>query len=222
MSLTRRDDVYLRSSTREMSLREDGAFRFDGIQPGDYYLVVTPGERMKEGAYVNVSIGEADVSLRVRTNTGVKVSGRVVVDGRPAGHRRIRRFLDLLVPRRRGRSAPTIRWCRRLRSRKTAASSWPVFEDRWCSSRKVPEVLLSIRRRGEELAGKTLRVCRDGTFRRRRRRAHETGGACGRERYKCERRREPEPVMVILFPEDPKRWHDRLHQVRQNERLTRV
>ena len=105
MALTRRDDVYLRSSTRHTSRREDGTFLFDGIQPGDYYLVVTTGGRMKEAAYVNVSIGEADVSLRVRTNTGAKVSGRVVVDGQPAAPRRIRRCLDLLRIRRRGCSA---------------------------------------------------------------------------------------------------------------------
>ena len=39
--------------------------------------------QMEEAAYVNVSIHESDVALSVQTNTGAKVSGRIIVDGRP-------------------------------------------------------------------------------------------------------------------------------------------
>ena len=85
LTLTRRDDVYLSSSTRQTFRRDDGTFMFTGIAPGHYYLVVTTSARMEEGAYVNITIGEEDVSLRVQTNTGARVSGRIVIDGRPAG-----------------------------------------------------------------------------------------------------------------------------------------
>ena len=53
MTLTRRDDASLASSSRQTSRREDGTFLFDGIQPGEYYLVVTTSYGMEEAAYVN-------------------------------------------------------------------------------------------------------------------------------------------------------------------------
>jgi hypothetical protein len=84
MTLTRRDDAGLASSTPHTSRRNDETFLFDGIQPGDYYLVAATSYQMEEAAYVNVSIHEADVSLNVQTNTGARVSGRILVDGRPA------------------------------------------------------------------------------------------------------------------------------------------
>ena len=204
MSLTRRDDVYLPSSTRQRTHREDGAFRFDGIQPGDYYLLVMPGERMKEGAYVNVSIGEADVSLRVRTNTGVKVSGRVVVDGRAAGPGSAH-VTSYPPPGMLGPRSPLVPLASQQENgRFELASAWGP---RVLSAGVAGGALLSIRRRGEELAGKTLvltgterfddvvvelttKVARVGV--------NVTSASEGGE---------PEPVMLILFSEDPKRWH---------------
>ena len=221
MALTRRDDVYLRSSSRYTSWREDGAFRFDAIQPGDYYLVVTPGERMKEGAYVNVSIGEADVSLRVRTNTGVKVSGRVVVDGRPAAT---------------GGSADFwISWYSAAGDARPLLSAGAVGS----GAGKRPLRVGLFSRTDGALRGRCRSpsvdspsrggarredpaVCRDGTFRRRRRRAHETGGACGRERYECERKGRARTRHGDPLPGGSDAVASSLHQVRQNERLTRV
>ena len=85
MTLTKRDDVFLSSFARQPSQREEGRFRFDRVPPGDYYLVMANGSRMEEMAYVNVSIDQEDVALRVQTNTGARVRGRVVVDGRAFG-----------------------------------------------------------------------------------------------------------------------------------------
>lgn len=209
MFLTRRDDVYLRSSTRHTSQRQDGIFRFDGIQPGDYYLVVTTGARMKEAAYVNLSIDEADVSLRVQTNTGAKVSGRVVVDGRrAAGGGSADLWISSTPPP--GTLGPYYPLVPLARVQETgrfelAGLRGPMV----LFAEGAGGVLLSIRRRGEELAGKTLVFV-------------------GTERFddvvvelttqlaqvdvtvtSASERGEPEPVMVILFPEDPKRWHHR-------------
>jgi hypothetical protein len=207
MTLSRRDDVYLSSSSRFIARREDGSFVFEGIQPGDYSLVVKTSVLLEEAAYVNVSIHDADLSLNVRTNKGARVSGRIIVDGRPGGS---------------GSGSPDA-WI----------SSNPPLGTLGVSYAQVPlahvqgtdrfelaglrgpmalyaEVgggaLLSMRRRGEELAGKTLdfvgtetlddvvvefttQVAQVDVF--------VTSAA----------RREPEPVMVILFAEDPQRWH---------------
>jgi hypothetical protein len=63
---------------------DDGTFQFAGVEPGDYAVIVTTSYKMEEAAYVNVSINEANIFLNIQTNTGAKVSGRVIVDGRPA------------------------------------------------------------------------------------------------------------------------------------------
>ena len=70
-------------------------------------------------------------------------------------------------------------------------------------------VLLSIRRRGEELAGKTLEFVGTERFddvvvELTKRVAHVDVNVTS-----ASERGEPEPVMVILFSEDPKRWHHR-------------
>jgi hypothetical protein len=82
--LSRRDPVYL--SSRERYAREErGMFVFDDVSPGDYSLLVTSGLRMEEAAYVNLTVDEQDVALNVQTNTGATVSGRVIVDGQALG-----------------------------------------------------------------------------------------------------------------------------------------
>src|SRR4029079_4119194 len=81
LSLHRRDAAFLESSMRLPRLPTDGTFVFDDIMPGDYYLIVTTSARLEEAAYVNVIVADKDLSLNVQTNTGAKVSGRVLVDG---------------------------------------------------------------------------------------------------------------------------------------------
>jgi hypothetical protein len=83
LSLHRRDAAFLESSMRLPGLPTDGTFVFDDIMPGDYYLIAATSSRLEEAAYVNVIVADKDVSLNVQTNTGAKVSGRVLVDGVP-------------------------------------------------------------------------------------------------------------------------------------------
>ena len=85
LNLTRRDPVSLPTSIRSANFLKDGAFVFDGITPGDYYLIVATNYRLEEAAFVNVTVGDTDVSLNVQTNTGARISGRMIVDGRPVG-----------------------------------------------------------------------------------------------------------------------------------------
>jgi len=83
LSLRRRDPVFLDTSLRFPSPPKDGTFVFDDIMSGDYALIVATSERLEEAAYVKVTVADKDLSLNVQTNTGAKVSGRVLVDGLP-------------------------------------------------------------------------------------------------------------------------------------------
>jgi hypothetical protein len=83
VSLTRQDDLYLRSSFRETGRRENGRFVFAGVPPGNYVVVAsTPNHG--ETAYARLRIDDADVVHQVQTNRGARISGRVLVDGRSA------------------------------------------------------------------------------------------------------------------------------------------
>jgi hypothetical protein len=83
LSLHRRDATFLKTSMRLPQLPRDGTFIFDDIMPGDYDLIVASSQRLEEAAYVNVTVADKDLSLNVQTNTGARVSGRVLVDGVP-------------------------------------------------------------------------------------------------------------------------------------------
>jgi len=83
LSLHRRDPAFLDTSMRLPKLPKDGTFVFDDIMPGDYYLIVATSSRLEEAAYANVTVADRDLSLNVQTNTGARVSGRVLVDGAP-------------------------------------------------------------------------------------------------------------------------------------------
>lgn len=73
-------DVFVPSSMRQASRQDDGQFVFSDVSPGGYYLIVSTSYRQEEAAYVNVTI-DKDTTLKVQTNTGAKVSGRIVVQG---------------------------------------------------------------------------------------------------------------------------------------------
>jgi hypothetical protein len=210
MTLTKRDDVYLSSSTRHTSQREDGTFLFEGIQPGDYYLVVTTSGLMEEAVYVNVSIDEADVSLNVQTNTGAKVSGRIVVDGRPAADG------DSLSPKASISANPPlgtlgVSYARVPVARAQATGRFELAGLRGpmvLSAEIAGGALLSIQRRGEEIAGKTLEFVGTETlddvvveFTTQVAQVDVTVTSASA-------RGESEPVLLILFAEDPKRWHE--------------
>lgn len=208
LTLTRKDDVYLASSSRFTSRREDGTFAFKDVQPGDYYLVVTKSYLMEEAAYVNVTIAEKDVTLNVQTNTGAKVSGRVMVDGRPAGGTE---FLNVSVsafppPEKYG---PTYAQVPLAHLRGTDR-----FELRGLRGPMVIRgevglgALLSIRRGSEELSGKTVEfngteVIDDVVV--------SLTTKVSRAEVTVVGSREAdvaEPVLVVMFPEDPALWRD--------------
>jgi carboxypeptidase family protein len=83
LSLHKRDPFYSETSLRFPGLPKDGTFVFDDIMPGQYALVVATSSRLEEAAYVDVTVADKDLSLNVQTNTGARVSGRVLVDGVP-------------------------------------------------------------------------------------------------------------------------------------------
>ena len=190
------------------SRREDGTFLFDGIQPGDYYLVVTTSGRMEEAAYVNVSIRRSG-RVAERSNEHRREGVRPHCRRWPAcGRRRFADTFGSLRIRRWGRSAPLCAGAARLGCREPTGSSWPAFEGRWCFPRKLAAgALLSIQRRGEEIAGKTLEFVGTERF-------DDVVVALTTQVAQVDvtvtsasARGEPEPVLVILFSEDPKRWH---------------
>ena len=73
-------DVHLSSSMRQTNRSDGGQFVFSEVPPGDYYLIVSTSFRQEEAAYLKVKV-DGDVTLKVRTNSGSKVSGRFVVQG---------------------------------------------------------------------------------------------------------------------------------------------
>ena len=77
-------DVYLSSSMRQTNRADGGQFVFREVPPGDYYLIVNTSYRQEEAAYLNVKVN-GDVTLKVQTNAGAKVSGRFVVQGTSRG-----------------------------------------------------------------------------------------------------------------------------------------
>jgi hypothetical protein len=83
--LSRRDPVYLPSSRERYAREERGTFVFDDVSPGDYSLLAASSFRQEEAAYVNLTVDEQDVALNVQTNIGATVSGRVIVDGQALG-----------------------------------------------------------------------------------------------------------------------------------------
>jgi hypothetical protein len=205
LSLTKLDPVYLHSSSRQMSRRDDGTFVFDGVQPGHYYLVVTTSAQMEEAAYVNVSIRETDVSLSVQTNTGARVSGRIIVEGQPAAGRGSP-LRDVYVSARTppGKYGPMY-----ARGALARVQEIDRFE---LNGLRGPMVLhadigsgalLSIRRGEEEIAGKMLEFTGTETL-------DDVVVAVTTQVAQVEvivtdtnSRGETNPVLLVLFPEDP-------------------
>ncbi|HEV8397248.1 MAG TPA: carboxypeptidase-like regulatory domain-containing protein [Vicinamibacterales bacterium] len=205
-TLTRRDDVYLSESGRHTSRREDGALLFDGIQPGDYELGVITSYRMEEAAYVKVSINEADVSLRVQTNTGAKVSGRVIVDGEPGD--RTSRYASVFSMKPFGKYGFSYAREQAVHVERTDRFELTGLRGPMVVSADVGGgALVSIQRHGEEMAGKTVEfvgtetlddVVVELTTRVAQLDVTVTSASA---------RKEPESVLLFLFPEDPLRWH---------------
>jgi hypothetical protein len=203
-------DVYLSSSMRQTSRQDDGQLVFSDVPPGDYYLIVSTSYRQEEAAYVNVKV-DGDVTLKVQTNSGARVSGRFVVQGPPRDTNSGRPFphVDVTATRPPGKYGP---------SYAKEPLAHPQGTDRFeLTGLRGPMVLhaemsgallVSISRAGgEDLAGKPI---------------HFTGAEIiddllvvfTNEKAEVEvtlsglrEPEDPENVLVMLFSEDPARWH---------------
>jgi hypothetical protein len=210
--LSRRDPVYLSSSRLHYGRREDAVFVFDDVSPGDYDLFAESSFRMEEAAYVNLTVDDQDVSLNVQTNTGATVSGRVIVDGQsldvdtgvppmnvtvsahpPAGKYGIsytREYGQLAFVRGADRFELT-------GLRGPMALSGEIGSG----------ALVSIRRGGQEIAGKTLEFVGTETIddivvELTRKVATLEVTVTGTKAPD-----DSEPVLVMLFADDPSLWH---------------
>jgi hypothetical protein len=203
-------DVYLSSSMRQTSRQDDGQLVFSDVPPGDYYLIVSTSYRQEEAAYVNVKV-DGDVTLKVQTNSGARVSGRFVIQGLPRDTNSGRPLphVDVTTTRPPGKYGP---------SYAKEPLAHPQGTDRFeLTGLRGPMVLhasmggallVSISRAGgEDLAGKPI---------------HFTGTEIiddllvvfTNEKAEVEvtltglrEPEDPENVLVMLFSEDPARWH---------------
>jgi carboxypeptidase family protein len=207
--LTRRDQIYLSSSTRYASRQEDGTFVFTGIEPGDYYVMATMGGSTDEAAYVNVSIADTDVSLNVQTNTGARVSGRVIINGRPAADGDSRPpnvHVSAYPPP--GKNGPMYARVPLAQMDTTGRFELTGLRGPMVLHADVAGgALLSIRRRGEEIASKTVEFVGTETFddlvvEVTTNVAHVEVSVTG-----ANAREDSDPILVMLFPEDRTRWH---------------
>jgi hypothetical protein len=212
LHLTRRDPVSLPTSDRSGNPLKDGTVVFDGITPGDYYVIATTNYRLDEAAFVNVTVGDKDVSLNVQTNAGARISGRMIVDGRPVGEG------DDAAS---GRMNVSVSASRPLRQGGFAyakdALVHPQGSDRFeLSGLRGPTALnaslgggtlVSIRRGEQNIAGKTLdligtETIDDVVIEFTRKTAQVDVTVTGTRTAD-----DLESVMIVLFADDPSLWH---------------
>jgi hypothetical protein len=212
LSLTRRDPVDLPTSARSTNLPKDGTFIFDDIMPGDYYLIVATNYRLDEAAYVNVTVEDKDVSLNVQTNTGARVSGRMIVDGRPVGVGEDvgsgRTNVSVSATRPLGQGG--FDYTKGLLSNTRGTDRFELIGLRGPMVLHAEiglGMLVSIRRGGQEIAGKTLDfvgteniedVIIEFTMKTARLDVTVTGTSASDD---------PERVLLMLFADDSSLWH---------------
>jgi hypothetical protein len=208
LNVERRPDLI--SSMRQASRADDGTLVFSGVPFGDYYLVVSTSYRQEEAAYINVKV-DGDVTLKVHTNTGARVSGRFVVQGTPPDSNSGRPFphVDVTARRPLGKSGPSYAKEPLVHPQGTdrfelTGLRGPMFLHAAMSGTE----LVSISRAGgEDLAGKTLEFTGTEII-------DDLLVVFTNDRASVEVTltglREPEDfetVLVILFSEDSARWH---------------
>jgi hypothetical protein len=209
-TLTDVGDRYLPSSMRQASRANGGQFLFREVPPGDYYLIVNTSHRQEEAAYLNVKV-DGDVTWKVQTNAGAKVSGHFVVHGSQRGTNTgvpsANVAISAMPPP--GRTGP---------SYAKGALTHPQGTDRFeltglrgpmVLHAQMPGALLASisGAGGENLAGKPVDF--SGTER-----IDDLLVVFTRERASVEvtltglrEPDDPERVLVILFAEDSTRWH---------------
>jgi hypothetical protein len=159
--------------------------------------------------YVKLRVADTDLSLQVRTNVGARVSGRVLVDGQPADEA-LKRSINVGVfafpPF--GTYGPTYF--------DPSVVNLQGYDRFVLTGLRGPMVLsgdvssgalLSVRRGGEEITGKTLdfngtEVIDDVVVELTTKVAQLEVSVVGTTPPD-----EREPVVVLLFPEDSARWH---------------
>jgi len=203
-------DVYLSSSMRRANRADGGQFMFHEVPPGDYYLVVNTSYRQEEAAYLKVKV-DGDVTLKLRTNNGAKVSGRFVVQGTPRPTNSTAPSPNVVVsatppPARTGPShaKDTLVHLKGTDSFELTGLRGPMV----LHAQMAGALLASISRAGgENLAGRPLDFTGTESI-------DELLVVFTHERAEVEVTltglREPdesEKVLVILFSEDPTRWH---------------
>ena len=229
LHLTWRDGIDLPTSSQSVNVQRGGAFVFDDVTPGDYYLIASSGFGRAEAAYVNVTVGNEDLSLNVQTNTGASVSGRVIVDGRPLGDEAISAAQNVSISANRPVGQYGFSYAEVPLAPVRGSDR---FELRGLRGPMVLHaeitrgMLVSIRRGGQEIAGKTLTlvgteniddVVIEFTMKTARLDVTVTGTSAPDA---------SERVLVVLFAEDPSRWHDghlrysRVNVARRSPRLS--
>jgi Carboxypeptidase regulatory-like domain len=211
LSLARHEPTFLHASVHFAFLPTDGMFVFDNVTPGDYALVATTSSRSEEAAYVNVTVADKDLSLNVQTNTGARISGRILVDGAPpsVGGSLASQNVHVWV------RPPYGHWgISYAEAHSTETGGADRFE---LDGIRGPMLLdaslgfgtmVSIKRGGESIVGKTLNFIGTETIddilvefttttARLRATITRTGAAD-----------DPEPVLLILFADDRSRWHE--------------
>jgi hypothetical protein len=206
LTLTRKDDAYLDSSLRSVTVRENGRFVFEGVPPGDYVLGVAPRYGSEEAAYREVTVAGADLSLEVETNTGARVSGRILVNGRPAAAAELQTMSAHASrpPRQYGVSYAHVNAARAQEGGRFELTG--LRGPMQLSASYGYGIPISIRRGATEIAGTTLDfagteiiddVVVDFTTRVADVKVTVVGtGAPG----------EPQPVLIVLFSETPALW----------------
>jgi len=211
VSLESLDESFLASSSRQGDLRDDGTFVFREIPPGHYFVVANTSWAREEAAFVKVNVSTEDVSLNIQTNHGASMSGRIVIEP-PSQRRRMDSdlphvFVGAFPPP--GTNGPV------YANPLAEVLGTARFELRGLrgpmvlSAELAGGAVVSIRYRGKEIAGKTFEL--EGT---------EviddvvvvlTPNVAAVDlavvNPTATETEDPEPVLVVLFAEDPQQWH---------------
>src|SRR4029453_3999549 len=207
LSLHRRDAFYSEASLRFPNLPRNGMLVFDDIVPGDYSLIVATSSRLEEAAYVEVTVADKDLSVNVQTNTGAKVSGRVLVDGVALSAVSGGGGVLVLAPRAWGNMGPSYAEVPRAETHGTDRFELIGLRGPMVLDASIGVgTLVSITRAGQAIAGRAVDYI--GT---------ETIDDIVIEFTKESARLEvavsgtraaddPEPVLLVLFSDDPSLW----------------
>jgi hypothetical protein len=206
VTLSDHDEAFIYDALHRASFdsQAEGTVVFGDVPPGEYRLLV---KVKQEAAYLDMTVDGEDVSLNVRTNRGATASGRVLIDGEPFDDKSIIPNVTVAAtrpPRLFGYSygepqAANLRGTDRF---ELTGLRGPTI----LTAQGARGVAVSIRRAGEEIAGRTLELLGTETiddvvieFTTKTAAAEVT--IIGTSPLE-----EPEPVRVVLFAEDPELW----------------